>query len=72
MNLSSFILNEPQVSLLSKGLSFCPTSKFVYGLTYVNKLARLLTVKNYFADSSTQYIDYQEEITPASVSTATQ
>lgn len=54
VNMSSYILADSQISLLSKGLSFAPTNiSDVYGtLLDVNKLACRLTLKNHFANVS--------------------
>lgn len=52
LNLSSYILSDLHIYLLSKGLSFSPTTKFdiFQTLLDVNRLARFITLKNYFAN----------------------
>lgn len=53
VNLSARSLSELDVSLLSKGLNFCPSNQFdLFGtILDVNKLARTLTLqKHYFTE----------------------
>lgn len=62
INLSTYILSDAQMSLLSKGLGFSPTNNLnVFGtILDVNRFARTLTLRNHFLnkgiDADTQGI----------------